>query len=164
MGSADQGLAQIRAQLVRLLVGEGLYRKEALAMVETWADHWFEPGLRVFYLVPRARTDALLPLTLEPAPDELVRVLVGRLEMITPALRARVRQLVVGLTSADDSERQRARVALQREGRFAEPVLLELAAELTPAQRELLKPYLPALAAPAAKKGPTIKAPAKHAR
>lgn len=143
-GCTKRGFGQVRAQLERVLVAEGLYRKEARAMVETWGDHWFEPGLRVFYLVPRARTDELLPLTLEPAPDELVRVLVGRLELITPALRQRVKALVSGLTSNKVDERVRAIKALKREGRFAEPVLIELAAEMTPAQRALLEPFLPA--------------------
>lgn len=142
--SIGRGTHYVQDKLRGLLEAEGLYPKEARAMIKTWSDHWFEEGLRVFYLVPRARTDELLPLTLEPTPDELVRVLVGRLEMITPALRLRVKALVAGLTSEDTKVRQAATKALAREGRFAEPVLIELAAELSPAQRALLAPYLPA--------------------
>ena len=74
-------------------------------MLETWRDSWFEEGLRVFYVLPRAATDAALPLTIDPKPDELVRVLVGRVEVITPELEARV--------LADPKSY----------GRFAEPIL-----------------------------------------
>jgi hypothetical protein len=35
------------------LVSQGLYRREADAMIETWRDSWFEEGMRVFYLAPR---------------------------------------------------------------------------------------------------------------
>ena len=78
----DDSLDDLRAELHALLVGEGLYAREASAMIETWQSLWFDEGLRVLYLVPRARTDELLPLRLEPAPDELVRVMVGRLDLV----------------------------------------------------------------------------------
>jgi hypothetical protein len=157
--SIAEGTAKIRAVLETLLVAEGLYAKEARAMVNTWADHWFEEGLRAFYLVPRERTDELLPLTLDPQPDELVRVLVGRLEMITPALRERVRALALGLVSDDRARRRAAAKQFAREGRFAEPVLIEIAEELTPRQRARLAPYLPKPTP--AKKRRTAAAPAK---
>jgi hypothetical protein len=64
------------------LVGAGLYEREAQAMLETWRTTWSEDGLRVFYLVPREVTDAVLPLTITPAPSEVVRVLVGRAELL----------------------------------------------------------------------------------
>jgi hypothetical protein len=143
------GTAKMHKVFVSLLVKQGLYAKEAHAMYETWKDHWFEEGLRVFYVVPRQRTDELLPLSIEPRPDELVRVLVGRLELITPALRERVRKLVDGLTGKCPDQRKEAAAQLEREGRFAEPVLSELAAELSPAQRARLAPYLPRPAAKA---------------
>lgn len=72
--------------LERLLRAHGLFEDEAQAMLATWRRDWFEPGLRAFYVLPRARTDALLPLTLTPAPERLERVLVGRLELIEPEL------------------------------------------------------------------------------
>jgi hypothetical protein len=39
--------------------------------------------MRILYVLPRAWTDALLPLRLDPAPRELVRTLVGRVEVLT---------------------------------------------------------------------------------
>lgn len=72
--------------LVNALVGAGLYRKEADAMLQTWWQSYFErPGLRVFWIVPRGFTDQLLPLAVQPAPQNAVRVLVGRSEVLTPA-------------------------------------------------------------------------------
>jgi hypothetical protein len=83
-------LAPLLAGLQQTLITHGLYEREARAMLETWRDAWFEEGLRVFYVLPRKATDAALPLTIDPTPDELVRVLVGRVEVITPEMEARV--------------------------------------------------------------------------
>ena len=53
------------------------------AMVKTWADSWFsEEGTRIFYMVPRETTDKVQPLTISPTPDETIRGLVGRIEVI----------------------------------------------------------------------------------
>ena len=53
----------------RALVEQGLYEKEARAMVNTWQDQWFaEEGTRVLYLLPRAWTDRTLPLQVSPRP------------------------------------------------------------------------------------------------
>lgn len=64
-----------------LLLGAGLYPREAQAMLDTWRTTWSEDGLRVFYLVPPEVTDAILPLDIRPPPAEIVRVLVGRAEI-----------------------------------------------------------------------------------
>jgi hypothetical protein len=70
--------------LRQALVEEGLYASEAAAMVKTWEDSWFdEPGLRVLYVLPTAFTEKVLPLSLEPAPKEIARVMVGRAEVLT---------------------------------------------------------------------------------
>jgi len=71
------------AELERILVAHGLYRKEARAMIETWRDSWFEEGTRLFYLVPPRALDAILPLSIEPRPSETARVFVGRMELLT---------------------------------------------------------------------------------
>lgn len=77
----DDRREDLSAALQQILIAQGLYEREAAAMLATWQTLWFEDGLRVLYLVPRELTDRTLPLTLEPAPDELVRVLVGRLDL-----------------------------------------------------------------------------------
>src|SRR5205814_390150 len=64
------------------LVNESLFQREAAAMVNTWKDSWFaEDGVRVLYVLPRAWTDRTLPLKFDPAPRELIRVMVGRAEV-----------------------------------------------------------------------------------
>jgi len=118
-----RSLSEVAEELERVLVGQGLYDKEARAMVETWKDSWFEEGLRVFYVLPRAVTDEILPLTISPAPARTVRVLVGRAEIITPEMEFEVRRLVALLTSACVCERDHAREELKRRGRFFAPIL-----------------------------------------
>ncbi len=106
------------------LVAEGLYEKEARAMVKTWRTSWMgEEGTRLFYMVPREATDRLLPLTLEPEPDELVRVLVGRLEFLTPEREAEIASLVRSLGAESPSERDAATDSIAAMGRFADPAL-----------------------------------------
>ena len=78
---------RLNTELVDALVAEGLYRAEAIAMVKTWEDSWFsENGLRVLYTLSRSWTDRTLPLKVTPAPRETARVMVGRAEVITPAM------------------------------------------------------------------------------
>jgi hypothetical protein len=48
--------------------------------------------LRVFFLVPRAWTDFVLPLQISE-PAEINRVMVGRIELVTPAQRNNLREL-----------------------------------------------------------------------
>src|SRR5215831_12593631 len=74
--SLDQSTDAVMLQLKQLLVASGLYDKESDAMIKTWRNSWFEPGMRVFYILPRPTTDSVLRLTIDPRPDELVRVLV----------------------------------------------------------------------------------------
>jgi hypothetical protein len=107
-------LHALLAELEKMLTEHGLYPKETRAMVATWRDSWFEEGLRVFYVLPRPITDKVLPLTLDPKPAELVRVLVGRVELITPEMEQAMR---------DDPAS-----AKRTYGRFAEAILKRLAA------------------------------------
>src|SRR5204863_6580057 len=73
----------IYADGIAMLTKAGLYRKEADAMLQTWWPSYFDrEGLRVFWVVPRSFTDAVLPLSVNPAPKETVRVLVGRSEIM----------------------------------------------------------------------------------
>ncbi|MEO5928640.1 MAG: T9SS type A sorting domain-containing protein [Candidatus Kapaibacterium sp.] len=71
------------------LTGAGLYPKESAAMLATWRYSYFGTrGLRVFWIVPRGFTDRTLPLSINPAPESLQRVLVGRSEVLSPELEA----------------------------------------------------------------------------
>ncbi len=80
--------SSIASKMEKSLINEQLYPREAAAMVKTWDKSWFEEeGLRVLYVLPRRWTDQTLPLTMQPTPGDLVRVMVGRTEVISPALQ-----------------------------------------------------------------------------
>ena len=127
---AGEALKDISRQMADALVAEGLYRTEAEAMVNTWRDAWFEDqGVRILYLLPRTWTDSVLPITLNPQPRELVRVMVGRAELITPGMEAQIRQCVEGFRQSDPAVKQAALrdFHAMKLGRFA-PVGIRLAA------------------------------------
>jgi len=93
-------------------------------MVKTWRESWFEEeGVRVLYILPRAWTDETLPMTLEPAPREIVRVMVGRAEILPPATQWQlIRQIVRYADGAEEERRQAAANVRQlRLGRFLKP-------------------------------------------
>jgi hypothetical protein len=122
----DKSIDSLLAELKQILTASGLYEKEAAAMIETWRSSWFEEGLRVFYILPRTTTDAILPVTIEPKPTELVRVLVGRAEVITPEMEKSVQQQVSLLSDASPEVRSRAEAEIKKYGRFSEPILKRL--------------------------------------
>jgi hypothetical protein len=99
-------------ELESVLVQQGLFNDEAYAMVETWRNSWFEEGSRVFYIVPRPFVDTILPLSIRPAPAEIVRVYVGRLEVVTPATE---REVASALAAHDA-------LKLGKYQRFLEPI------------------------------------------
>lgn len=118
---ADRDLVgrELGAHLLRALVQQGLNLDEARAMVATWSRSWFQkPGTRVIYLLPRQQIDQVLPLWLQPEPQAIVRVMVGRLEYITKAAQARVER---ALTTHDEA-------ALAALDRFLEPQLRNIVA------------------------------------
>lgn len=123
---ATAAVKTLRQQMSDALVAEGLYRAEADAMVETWRDAWFEDqGVRILYILPRMWTDATLPITLKPQPRELVRVMVGRAEVITPAMAQQVVRCVEGFQQSDPAVKQAAlgEFKAMKLGRFAYPAL-----------------------------------------
>ncbi len=124
----DAFTAALGDAVTSALDATGLYHDEAVAMVNTWRRQWFlTPGLRVFYLAPQIWTDAVLPLTLDPIPDELVRVMVVRVELLTPEVEAEDARAVELLATDATS----ARAHFEALGRFAEP-RLRRALELAP--------------------------------
>jgi hypothetical protein len=110
---------EITAAIREALVSEGLYAAEAAAMVETWRDSWFgEQGLRVLYILPREWTDQTLPLSIEPRPREVVRVMVGRAEMITSGMEWEIMKEIVKHSEGDANAAVRVRALGM--GRFAD--------------------------------------------
>jgi hypothetical protein len=83
------GLAMLRQSMKGELTAAGLFDDEAEAMLATWNESYFQrPGLRLFYMVPRAWIDHFLPLELS-VPHEATRVLVGRIELTESAKATR---------------------------------------------------------------------------
>ena len=75
------GAAQLRGEMKKALIAQGLYADEAEAMLNTWKASYFQkPGLRVFYIVPREWTDYFLPLEFS-VPARVTRVIVGRIDL-----------------------------------------------------------------------------------
>jgi len=84
---------RLQAALREALVAAGLYDDEALALLNTWKLSYFKsPGLRLFFLVPRAWTDFYLPLEIS-RPADIKRVMVGRIELVTPGQRKLLREI-----------------------------------------------------------------------
>lgn len=110
-------LDSLRGELTSALVQAGLYPKEAAAMMETWHDSWFEEGMRVIYLMPRASVDTVLPLKITPA-KEIQRVFVGRVEMLSPWTEKTIR---TAMETADTK-------TLDKFGRFLTPFLAQIKA------------------------------------
>jgi hypothetical protein len=88
-----ENLVQLRASMRQALIAEGLFADEADAMLGTWEAAYFQsPGLRLFFTVPQAWTDHYLPLEFSK-PVALTRVMVGRIELVTPEQRALLAQI-----------------------------------------------------------------------
>jgi hypothetical protein len=107
------------SDLEAALVAQGLFPREAQAMVETWRDSWFEEGSRLIYIVPSQAIDAILPLSVEPTATQTARVFVARIELITPETKQSVEQAVA---KGDWS-------ALGRYTRFLGPIFKRISAE-----------------------------------
>jgi hypothetical protein len=122
----DGKIEGLREEIKAMLISQGLFEKEADAMLKTWRDSWFEEGLRVFYIMPRKTTDAILPIAIDPKPSELVRVLVGRMELITPEIERNVTNQITKLDSPSKTERDAALKAINKYGRFREPILTQI--------------------------------------
>jgi hypothetical protein len=111
--------------LQEVLTSQGLNPDEARAMIATWNGSWFEEGSRVFYIVPQSYLATNLPLTINPSPEKIVRVFVGRLELVTPATEEAVQKIL----AAHDA------VGLEKYLRFLEPILAKMKAD-NPAQAD----------------------------
>lgn len=126
-----QSQSELSEAIVRSLTAEGLYEKEARAMVRTWQASWLaEPGTRLLYLVPRPVTDALLPLHIEPTPSESVRVLVGRIDILTPEDEASLQGIMNRVLTNGDSISDQEMRGLESLGRFQMPALEHVATML----------------------------------
>ncbi len=126
--SAARPVAEVTQRISNELAGKltesGLYGKEARAMVNTWKTSYFQSeGTRVLYVLPQAWTDRYIPLTASPKPVETVRVMVGRLELLTGDREARAVNAVRNLLASDAANQAKGFLELRSQGRFVEPIL-----------------------------------------
>jgi len=118
------------SELEGILISQGLYADEARAMIETWKTSWFEEGARLFYIVPRGFVDSILPMRIIPAPAEMVRVFVGRVELLTPATERAV----------ESAFAENDQATLAKYGRFLEPIVRTMIQETAePSKRRMLE-------------------------
>jgi len=116
----DEYVADASKRVAAALQKTGLNADEARAMVDTWSKSYFRSqGLRILYVVPRAWTDRLLPITISPKPSSLVRTLVGRVEVLTPIDESQLADQV----RAAVANKMASTELIAQLGRFAEPKL-----------------------------------------
>ncbi len=98
-----------------MLVPSGLTLSEAQAMIDTWEHGYLSvPGLRLLYILPPHEVHRLLPLEITPAPADVVRVFVGRLEVMLDTDEVSLMNKVIAAGDLID---------VTQLGRFAESLL-----------------------------------------
>jgi hypothetical protein len=124
----DQFTEAIAGDLAARLTESGLYAKEARAMVNTWKNSYFHnDGIRVLFVLPQSWTDSFIPIRIVPKPREVVRVMVGRLELLSPERERRAEAAVRDLAASDPVRRQDAFAFLREQGRYVEPIVRRVA-------------------------------------
>jgi hypothetical protein len=118
----DRFVDALDAAMTTALLATGLYRDEAVAMVRTWRRQWFRtPGVRVLYFAPAPWIDREVPITIDPKPDTLLRVMVLRVELLTGEIEDEDLMFVATLDGGPNQQvGERHFYGL---GRFAEPRL-----------------------------------------
>jgi hypothetical protein len=120
----DRFVETISADVESRLIASGLYRKEAKAMVNTWKISYFKTdGVRVLFVLPQSWTDRFIPMRITPAPEQIVRVMVGRVELLDAARERRAEAAIRDLASPSEGVRERAFELLRSEGRYVEPIV-----------------------------------------
>ncbi|MBI3828473.1 MAG: hypothetical protein HY291_03095 [Planctomycetes bacterium] len=116
----SEGADALGEALAKALVAQGLYEKEARAMVATWRDAWLEEdGNRVLYLMNTKVSDRLIPLQITPKPEEIVRVMVGRQDVFTPEQEVEFKLLAAELKNGSPETKEKATKAFDKLGRWA---------------------------------------------
>lgn len=89
-------LVLLQGEMRDALVAGGLFPDEAEALLRTWEVSYFKAaGLRLFYLCPASDIARLLPLQVS-VPCAVTRVMIGRIEIVTPAQRALLAKIAAG--------------------------------------------------------------------
>ncbi|MBY0523406.1 MAG: hypothetical protein K2R98_08400 [Gemmataceae bacterium] len=106
--------------LVGQLKAAGLNEDEAKGLTAVWRKDFFETeGLGVFYRLPQAEYDRMLPLTTNPRPEKTVRVMLVHQPHCEPDLAERAAAHIKKLESENAEERREAQRRLAAMGRPA---------------------------------------------
>jgi hypothetical protein len=91
-----ENLHRLQEEMRAALVKAGLLTDEAEALLRTWEVSYFKsPGLRLFYVCSQPEVDGLLPLEIS-VPAKITRVMIGRVELVTPEQRALLAKIAAG--------------------------------------------------------------------
>jgi hypothetical protein len=82
--------------------------------------------------MPQAKVDEILPLRIQPAPESIARVFVGRVELATPGV---IEDLQKAILSSDTQ-------GMKKYGRFLQPFVDRVLARAEPHQRATLEQRL----------------------
>lgn len=135
----EQFVPKVRYEFTARLVGSGLYEKEARAMVNTWKESYFRTdGVRAIFMLPQSWTDETIPLGISPQPKQIVRVMVGRVEMLTPDRERRAENAIRDLASTDPGLRMKQFEYLRMQGRYVEPIVKRVLATTKDPQVRML--------------------------
>ena len=107
-------------------------------MVNTWANSYcFQTdGVRVLFVLPQSWTDAFIPLNIAPQPKKVVRVMVGRLEMLSASRERAAEAAIRSLAAHDSAQSGPAFRFLHEQGRYIEPIVQARVAKTTPATNQ----------------------------
>jgi hypothetical protein len=94
---------RLRDGMRAALIADGLFPDEAQALLDTWELSYFKSaGMRLFFLLPQAWTERVLPLTVSlsgGAPTRITRTMVGRIELVSPEQRRLLGVIAAGPAS-----------------------------------------------------------------
>jgi len=113
---SDTGVKNLTAQVK----DAGLHEDEANSLAMLWKADFFETeGLTLFYRLPQAEYDRLLPLKVKPRPEKVVRVGFVVHPHCEPDFAEKVSGMITDLDSADFTVRQGAQQRLEKLGNAA---------------------------------------------
>jgi hypothetical protein len=129
------------------LKSAGLNEDEAAALTTIWTGDFFaSAGLSLFYRLPQEQYDRLLPLTVKPQPEKIVRVGLVQQIPFDNELADRIAKLVKQLDDDKFDKREAAQQQLAKLGPIASIYLQRLKKTITTAESkrridELLEKY-----------------------
>jgi len=141
---STDGLLQLRRSIRTAVIDAGLYEDEADALLNTWELSYFKShGFRLFFLVPESWTNRILPMHISE-PTELTRVMIGRIELVTPEQRAALGRIAEGPVPKIREWRSQLKIDWERSSKVwsGEKPLEYLVPEGGPAVPELYQTYL----------------------